>query len=219
MKPPQSWLDLPFFTQDWPAIEARLQGLNWLPGPDRVFAALALTPPERVRVVILGQDPYPTPGHANGLAFSVTPETALPRSLANIYKEMDSDLGATPSNGDLSHWARQGVLLLNTSLSVPPGEAGAHAKWGWDRLARQAVIKAQTQRPLAFLLWGAHAQKAIANLPRDCDLTLATAHPSPLSARRGFFGSRPFSQINQWLARQGEPIIDWTGLSPNPPQG
>ncbi len=219
MRPPASWSDLPFFGQAFPALAARLEGESWLPGPDCVFAALELTPPDAVRVVILGQDPYPTPGHANGLAFSVTPETALPRSLSNIYKEMDSDLGQRPVNGDLSHWARQGVLLLNTSLSVPPGAAGAHAKWGWDQLARQAVAHAQSHRPLAFVLWGGHAQKALAGLPRDQDLVIASAHPSPLSARRGFFGSRPFSQINDWLATRGETLIDWSGLSPAPPQG
>lgn len=206
---PAPWADLPFFRDDWPAIAARLRDRDWLPGPGRVFAALALTPPAAARVVILGQDPYPTPGHANGLAFSVTPETALPRSLKNIFAEMRDDIGAAPPNGDLSGWARQGVLLLNTALSVLPGQAGAHATWGWDRLARQAVARAQAERPLAFILWGAHAQKAVAGLPRDCDLVIATAHPSPLSARRGFFGSRPFSRVNDWLCARGEAPVDW----------
>lgn len=211
MIPPEGWADLDFFRHDWPAIRDRLEGIDWLPGPARVFAALSLTPPEAARVVILGQDPYPTPGHANGLAFSVTPQTALPRSLANIYREMDEDLGARPRNGDLSHWAQQGVLLLNTALSVPPGQAGAHAKWGWDRLARQVIRKAHDRRPLAFILWGAHAQKAVAGIPDPKDLVIATAHPSPLSARRGFFGSRPFSRVNDWLSARGEAPIDWTG--------
>lgn len=206
---PAPWADLPFFRDGWPAIAARLRDRDWLPGPGRVFAALALTPPAAARVVILGQDPYPTPGHANGLAFSVTPETALPRSLKNIFAEMRDDIGAAPPNGDLSGWARQGVLLLNTALSVLPGQAGAHATWGWDRLARQAVARAQAERPLAFVLWGAHAQKAVAGLPRDCDLVIATAHPSPLSARRGFFGSRPFSRVNDWLCARGEAPVDW----------
>lgn len=213
MTPPEAWAGLPFFAENWPAIRDRLAGQDWLPGPARLFAALELTPPEQVRVVILGQDPYPTPGHANGLAFSVSPETPLPRSLSNIYKELQEDIHAIPATGDLSHWARQGVLLLNTSLSVPPGQAGAHAKWGWDRLARQAVAKAQEHGPLAFLLWGNHAQKALAGLPRDRDLLIETAHPSPLSARRGFFGSRPFSRINDWLALRGAPEINWAGLS------
>lgn len=210
--PPTAWAHLPFFRDDWPAIRARLAGQpGWLPGPDRLFAALQAISPDRVRVVILGQDPYPTPGHANGLAFAVAPDVALPRSLRNIFAELGDDLGAQPVNGDLTPWAEQGVLLLNTSLSVPRGQAGAHAGWGWDRLARQVVADAQNHGPLAFLLWGGHAQKALAGLPRPQDLVIATAHPSPLSARRGFFGSRPFSRINDWLASQGRPPIDWTG--------
>ena len=208
---PAGWTDLAFFRRDWPAIRDRLAGSDWLPGPAKVFAALELTPPQAARVVILGQDPYPTPGHANGLAFSVTPQTPLPRSLANIYREMDEDLGARPRNGDLSHWARQGVLLLNTALSVPPGNAGAHAKWGWDRLVRQVIRQAHDRRPLVFVLWGAHAQKAVAGIPGADDLVIATAHPSPLSARRGFFGSRPFSRVNAWLIARGEAPIDWIG--------
>lgn len=212
MKPPASWAGLPFFQQDWPALRDRLAGLDFLPGPDQIFAALDLTPPEKVRVVILGQDPYPTPSHANGLAFSVSPTTPLPRSLNNIFKELQTDVQATPVTGDLSAWARQGVLLLNTALSVLPGQAGVHAKWGWDKLARQAVAEAQKHGPIAFILWGAHAQKAVAGLPRPQDLVIATAHPSPLSARRGFFGSRPFSQVNDWLAAQGKTPINWAGL-------
>lgn len=210
MTPPESWAHLPFFRNDWPTIHDRLAGSAFLPGPDRVFAALEATPPQIVRVVILGQDPYPTPGHANGLAFSVTPGTPLPRSLKNIFRELQDDIGAVPATGDLSHWARQGVLLLNSALSVIPGKAGAHASWGWSRLAREAVAEAQRHHPLAFLLWGNHAQKALAGLPRQQDLVIATAHPSPLSAKRGFFGSRPFSRINDWLTDQGEPPIDWT---------
>ncbi|MDO5606295.1 MAG: uracil-DNA glycosylase [Paracoccus sp. (in: a-proteobacteria)] len=208
---PRAWGDLAFFRDDWPAIRARLESGDFLPGPAAIFRALELCPPEQTRVVILGQDPYPTPGHADGLAFSVTPETPLPRSLSNIFKEMSQDIDATPANGDLSGWAQQGVLLLNTALSVPAGQAGAHARWGWDRLARQAVARAQSARPLAFVLWGNHAQKAMAGLPRAQDLVIATAHPSPLSARRGFFGSRPFSRINHWLAAGGETPIDWAG--------
>ena len=211
MTPPEAWAHLSFFRDSWPAIQTRLAGSDFLPGPQAIFRALQILPPQAVRVVILGQDPYPTPGHADGLAFSVTPETALPRSLSNIFKEMDSDLDTRPTNGDLSHWAQQGVLLLNTSLSVPPGAAGAHARWGWDKLAAQAVTEAQRHRPLAFILWGNHAQKALAGLPRPDDLLIESAHPSPLSARRGFFGSRPFSRVNDWLRDRGEAEIDWAG--------
>nr|WP_241865390.1 uracil-DNA glycosylase [Paracoccus salsus] len=211
---------MPFFREDWPAIRARLDGLagpDWIPGEDRLFAALEATTPQQVRVVVLGQDPYPTPGHANGLAFSVASHIALPRSLSNIFTELRDDLGSAPVTGDLSPWARQGVLLLNTSLSVTPGCAGAHAGWGWDRLARQAVATSQAHGPVAFLLWGAQARKAVAGLPRPQDLVIATAHPSPLSARRGFFGSRPFSRINDWLSARGDRPIDWTGQGDHAP--
>ncbi|MBM3606797.1 MAG: uracil-DNA glycosylase [Alphaproteobacteria bacterium] len=211
MTPPKAWAHLPFFHKEWPQIRDRLHDTTFLPGPDRIFAAMEGTPPERTRVVILGQDPYPTPGHANGLAFSVTPETPLPRSLANIFAELRDDLGAAPATGDLSYWADQGVLLLNSSLSVPPGQAGAHAGWGWHHLARQAVAEAQAHGPIAFILWGKQAQRTLEGLPRPQDLVIATAHPSPLSARRGFFGSRPFSRINDWLTTQGQPAIDWIG--------
>lgn len=210
--PPDSWAHLPFFRDDWPAIREKLHVTeHWLPGPECLFAALERLPPEKVRIVLLGQDPYPTPGHANGLAFSVAADTSLPRSLKNIYSELQADIGRTPATGDLSHWADQGVLLLNTSLSVPAGSAGGHAKWGWEKLARQAISEAQKHNPLVFLLWGAHAEKAVRGLPRDTDLQIASAHPSPLSARRGFFGSRPFSRINNWLIGQNLQPIDWAG--------
>ncbi|MDP3342680.1 uracil-DNA glycosylase [Frigidibacter sp.] len=210
------WGHLPFFARDWPGIAARLAsepGPVLPPAPQR-FAALALTPRDAVRVVILGQDPYPTPGHANGLAFSVAPGVALPRSLANIYREMEGDIGARPADGDLSHWARQGVLLLNTALSVPAGAAGAHARWGWDRLAAEVLADVSARHRAAFLLWGAHAQKASAAIvppPQGAHLRIETAHPSPLSARRGFFGSRPFSRINDWLVAEGDVPVDWAG--------
>lgn len=210
---PPEWAALPFFQLEWPALRDRLAAEAWLPGPGRVFAALDAVPPSAVRVVILGQDPYPTPGHANGLAFSVNPGVALPRSLANIFAEVEADIGVRPVSGDLTAWARQGVLLLNTALSVRAGAAGSHARWGWDALTRQAIAEARRHRPLAFLLWGAHAQKAVAGLPRQQDLVIATAHPSPLSARRGFFGSRPFSRVNAWLCARGDQPIDWSGVT------
>lgn len=214
MTPPELWADLPFFRNQWPVIRDRLAGTDFLPGPGAIFRALDLTAPDQVRVVILGQDPYPTPGHADGLAFSVTAGTALPRSLNNIFKEMREDIDAAPESGDLTHWARQGVLLLNSSLSVPAGQAGAHSRWGWDKLARDAVARAQSNGPLAFLLWGNNASKALAGLPRRDDLLIETAHPSPLSARRGFFGSRPFSRINEWLGAHRQQPVDWAGARP-----
>lgn len=211
---PAAWAQLPFFATDWPAVAARLAGQDWLPGPGRVFAALDAVPPQRVRVVILGQDPYPTPGHADGLAFSVAPGVALPRSLKNIFAEMRDDLGAAPADGNLAHWAAQGVLLLNTALSVPPGAAGGHARIGWQPLARQVVAEAQRHGPLAFVLWGRPAQAALSGLARPGDLLVESAHPSPLSARRGFFGSRPFSRVNAWLSTHRPAPVDWAGPRP-----
>ncbi|OWU83845.1 uracil-DNA glycosylase [Oceanicola sp. 22II-s10i] len=207
-----AWSDLPFFARDLPAIRDRLAAETRviLPPDHQRFAALEAAQPDAVRAVILGQDPYPTPGHAHGLAFSAEPDVRpLPRSLGNIYREMQDDLGAAPPNGDLRFWARQGVLLLNTALSVPAGEAGGHAKLGWDRLTRQ-VLQRLSDRPRAFVLWGGHAQKFRDAITGDDHLILASAHPSPLSARRGFFGSRPFSSVNKWLTARGEKDINWT---------
>lgn len=213
---PGAWAHLPFFERDYPTIEATLAAETRpiLPPAPQRFAALDACPPEATRVVILGQDPYPTPGHAHGFAFSVEPDVRpLPRSLGNIFKEMEADLGAPPSDGDLRFWASQGVLLLNTALSVPAGEAGAHAKLGWTHLV-QEVLAEVSQRPTAFLLWGKQAQALARHISTPKNgaqhLLIESAHPSPLSARRGFFGSRPFSRINSWLAAQGQPEINWT---------
>jgi len=208
---PEAWGHLPFFRRDWPAIEAALAAETRpvLPPAPMRFAALALTPPEAVRVVILGQDPYPTPGHAHGLAFSVEPEVhPLPRSLQNIFKEMRDDLGASPGSGDLRFWAAQGVLLLNVALSVPAGAAGGHGGFGWQRLAEE-VLAEISMRPTAFLFWGARAQAMARHVSAGDHLLIASAHPSPLSARCGFFGSRPFSRVNGWLAARGEVPIGW----------
>jgi uracil-DNA glycosylase len=210
---PAAWAHLPFFARDWPRIAAALaaEARPVLPPAPARFAALALTPPEAVRVVILGQDPYPTPGHAHGLAFSVEPDVRpLPRSLRNIFAEMRDDLGACPATGDLRPWARQGVLLLNTCLTVPAGEAGGHARLGWQRLAEE-VLAEVSGRPTAFLLWGGQAQALRAHLRAGEHLVIETAHPSPLSARRGFFGSRPFGRVNAWLGARGEAPIRWAG--------
>ncbi|EAQ01507.1 uracil-DNA glycosylase [Pseudooceanicola batsensis HTCC2597] len=207
--PPSAWSDLAFFREDYPRIAAATAGTDILPPAAQRFAALDLTPPDATRVVILGQDPYPTPGHANGLAFSVAPDVRpLPRSLSNIFQELEDDLGDRPATGDLSSWARQGVLLLNTALSVPAGRAGGHAKLGWSGLTRQ-VLGRLGDRPRAFLLWGGHAQGFRDHIRGGDHLILASPHPSPLSARRGFFGSRPFSSVNNWLKQRGEPPIDW----------
>lgn len=209
--PPPGWADLPFFATDWPRIQAALgaETRPILPPAPQIFAALAATGPDAVRVVILGQDPYPTPGHAHGLAFSVEANVQpLPRSLRNIFAEMQSDLGQSPPNGDLHHLARQGVLLLNTVLTVPAGQADGHKALGWQALTAQVLARLAT-RPCAYLLWGAKAQKAAADVDPARNLKIETAHPSPLSARRGFFGSRPFSRVNAWLQARGEPVINW----------
>ncbi|MCB1333062.1 MAG: uracil-DNA glycosylase [Roseivivax sp.] len=213
LTPPRAWTHLPFFTTDLPRIAAALaeDSRDILPPESQVFAALDACPPDQTRVVILGQDPYPTPGHAHGLAFSVAPDVRpLPRSLNNIFKEMQADLGASPATGDLRDWARQGVLLLNTALTVPAGDAGGHARLGWSALTRQ-VLDALNDTPRAFVLWGGHAQGFAPHLTHPGHLVLTSAHPSPLSARRGFFGSRPFSRVNDWLKAKGQQPIDWTG--------
>lgn len=206
-----AWAQLPFWQDQWPAVQAALaRETDVLPPPEHMFAALRHTPPDAVRVVILGQDPYPTPGHANGLAFAVAKGVALPRSLANIYREMEADLGLRPTDGDLTFWADQGVLLLNTALSVLAGSAGAHARLGWDALIDQVLAQTAT-RPTAYVLWGAKAQARAKHITGPSHFKLETAHPSPLSARRGFFGSAPFSRVNAWLEHQGQTPIDWAG--------
>lgn len=211
LRVPKDWAHLPFFTEDLPAITEQLaqDSREILPPKQQVFAAFDACAPDAVKVVILGQDPYPTPGHAHGLAFSVEPGVKLPRSLNNIYKEMVEDLGSAPITGDLRGWAKQGVLLLNTALTVPAGEANAHQKLGWAKLTEQ-VIAALSDRPRAFVLWGGHAQGFAKHIRGGDHLILKTAHPSPLSARRGFFGSRPFSKVNDWLKANGQTEIDWT---------
>jgi len=206
------WAELPFFAADWPRIAEQLaaEPREILPPAPKIFAALEHLQPAAVEVVILGQDPYPTPGHAHGYAFSAEPHVRpIPRSLANIFKELHDDLGAPPEDPDLRFWADQGVLLLNNVLTVPAGSANGHAKLGWQTLTAQ-VLARLSDRPRAYLLWGAHAQKAAAEVDPAQNLKIETPHPSPLSARRGFFGSRPFSRVNDWLQGQGKPGIHWT---------
>ncbi|MCZ4367156.1 uracil-DNA glycosylase [Sulfitobacter dubius] len=206
------WAELPFFAADWPRIAEQLaaEPREILPPAPKIFAALEHLQPAAVEVVILGQDPYPTPGHAHGYAFSAEPHVRpIPRSLANIFKELQDDLGAPPEDPDLRFWADQGVLLLNNVLTVPAGSANGHAKLGWQTLTAQVLARI-SDRPRAYLLWGAHAQKAAAEVDPAQNLKIETPHPSPLSARRGFFGSRPFSRVNDWLQGQGKPGIHWT---------
>jgi uracil-DNA glycosylase len=182
-----------------------------LPHSSLWFNALTTTDLDQVKVVILGQDPYPTPGHAHGLCFSVMPEVKpIPKSLNNIYKELKEDLGIVNSNGNLQSWADQGVLLLNSVLTVEAGKANSHQGQGWEQLTDRIieVLNEQTS-PIAFVLWGAYAQKkgSIVNNPQH--LVLRSPHPSPLSSYRGFFGSKPFSKINDFLIEKGREPINW----------
>lgn len=181
----------------------------FLPPGDDILRAFQ-DPFDRVKVLIVGQDPYPTPGHAMGLSFSTRPGVRpLPRSLANIYRELTSDLGLpVPEDGDLSAWSRQGVLLLNRVLTVRPGAAGSHRGKGWEQVTETAIrALVDRQRPLVAILWGRDAQTAgrfLGDTPR-----IESAHPSPLSASRGFFGSRPFSRANELLVSAGAEEVDW----------
>lgn len=181
------------------------------PSADEVFTAFHLTPLEEVRVVILGQDPYHGRGQAHGLSFSVKPTVEIPPSLVNIYKELEEDMGCyIPNNGYLEKWARQGILLLNTVLTVRAHQANSHRGIGWEEFTDAAIrILNKQDRPMVFLLWGRPAQAKQALLDNPKHLILKAPHPSPLSAYRGFFGSRPFSKINQFLQEQGEKVIDW----------
>ena len=186
-------------------------GKTIYPKGTEYFSALNLTPFDKVKVVILGQDPYHGPNQAHGLCFSVKPEIPPPPSLINIYKELHSDLGIAPQrHGFLESWAKQGVLLLNSVLTVEQGNAGSHQKKGWENFT-DAVIESLNNESenLVFVLWGAYAQKKGQFIDREKHLVLESVHPSPLSAHRGFFGTKPFSQINQYLIQHGSVPIDW----------
>ncbi|MCH9692832.1 MAG: uracil-DNA glycosylase [Gammaproteobacteria bacterium] len=183
-----------------------------LPQQSQIFNAFNTTPFEEVKIVILGQDPYHGRGQAHGLCFSVLPGVRIPPSLQNIYKELEADLGVVPAaHGYLQSWAEQGVLLLNATLTVEEGKAGAHQKRGWEEFTDAAIHALAEQREgLAFILWGLQAQKKGAFINDKRHLILRAPHPSPLSAHRGFFGSKPFSQTNHWLKKRGQQPIDWT---------
>lgn len=181
------------------------------PAGKEMFAAFNMTPLERVKVVILGQDPYHGPGQAHGLCFSVRPGVPLPPSLVNIYRELETDLGIAPAgHGCLSHWAEQGVLLLNSVLSVERGRAASHQGQGWERFTDCAIEAVNRDcEHVVFMLWGAYAQRKGAVIDGGRHLVLKAPHPSPLSAHRGFFGCRHFSQANAWLESMGREPVDW----------
>ena len=182
------------------------------PQADDIFNALHYTDFQSVKVVLLGQDPYHGPNQAHGLSFSVQPGVSLPPSLRNIFKELNDDLGIPiPNNGYLKHWADQGVLLLNTVLTVREGEAHSHKGKGWEQLTNK-IIETLNKKPdpVVFLLWGKPAQSKISLIDQEKHSIITSVHPSPLSARRGFFGSRPFSKTNELLRKNGLKEIDWS---------
>ncbi|MES2854936.1 MAG: uracil-DNA glycosylase [Bdellovibrionota bacterium] len=187
------------------------KGKKIYPKPSEWFAAFDATPFEKVRVVILGQDPYHGPGQAHGLSFSVQPGVRPPPSLLNMYKELKTDLGVERvTTGTLTKWAEQGVLLLNSVLTVEDGKPGSHRKRGWEKFTDKVIQRLNDEREhVVFVLWGAYAQKKGQFIDREKHLVIESVHPSPLSAMRGFMGSRPFSKINNYLKKHGQPPIDW----------
>jgi uracil-DNA glycosylase len=195
------------------AVELRRRaGEIIYPGQSQIFHALELTPPEKVRVVILGQDPYHGPDQAMGLSFSVPRGVPLPPSLKNIYKELSDDIGCEiPSHGDLTHWASQGVLLLNSSLSVSAGLPGSHSNIGWQNITDTIICAlSEHYNNIVFILWGNHAIAKSHLIDTSRHLIITAPHPSPLSAYRGFFGGRYFSRANKYLNNHGRGLIDWS---------
>ncbi len=223
---PESWLQVlgPEFDEPYMKelraflAEEKREHVVFPPGPD-IFAAFAPVGFEAVRVVLLGQDPYHGPGQAHGLCFSVRRGVEIPPSLRNIYKELQSDLGIPPrAHGALGAWARQGVLLLNTTLTVRAHVANSHRERGWERFTDRVIFELERRRSgLVFVLWGAAAGRKASMIDASRHLVLTAPHPSPLSANKGFFGRRPFSTINRWLTERGEAPINWDPDAPPTP--
>jgi uracil-DNA glycosylase len=208
----RSELEAPYFKELQRFVNSERARQAIYPPHDEVFAALHLTPYASVRVLILGQDPYHGTGQAHGLCFSVRPGVPLPPSLENIFTELEQDVGVRrPDHGCLDCWARQGVLLLNATLTVRAGQAASHQGKGWERFT-DAVIEAVNRKPepVVFILWGASARKKRTLIDTSRHVIIESAHPSPLSARNGFFGSRPFSRANAALVAAGREPVDWT---------
>lgn len=184
------------------------QTVDVFPDPDQLFRCLDLV--QTPKVVILGQDPYPTPGHANGLAFAVNEECQIPKSLINIFKELETDIPGSYPNRTLLPWVRQGVILLNTTLTVESGKAGSHRNLGWDKVTNEIIFNLSSNyHYLVFILWGNHAQEKKPLIDTTKHLILTSPHPSPLSAARGFFGSKPFSKTNDYLIAHQSTPIQW----------
>lgn len=201
----------PYYAELFKFVKEEYAARKVFPPADDIFNAFHLTPLHEVKVVILGQDPYHNDGQAHGLCFSVKPDVDVPPSLVNIYQELHDDLGCfIPDNGYLTKWAEQGVLMLNTVLTVRAHQANSHRGKGWEEFTDAAIrILNEQDRPIVFILWGSPAQKKAAMLHNPKHLILKAPHPSPLSAYRGFFGSRPFSQTNEFLKKNGLEPIDW----------
>lgn len=202
---------LEYFTDLCAYVEEERQHHNVYPAPHNVFAALQETAFSDTRIVVLGQDPYHGKNQAHGLCFSVQHDVATPPSLANIFTELENDLGVTrPTHGCLTHWAQQGVLLLNTTLTVRDGEPGSHHGKGWERFTDHIIsLLNDRPEPVAFVLWGNPARRKKALITTPHHTIIEAPHPSPLSAHRGFFGSRPFSALNHFLANNGYPKMSW----------
>ncbi|MNB77659.1 Uracil-DNA glycosylase [compost metagenome] len=202
----------PYFQELRYALAAEYKQYTVYPPKELLFSALKLTPYSKTRVVILGQDPYHGAGQAHGLSFSVKPGVRIPPSLRNIYQELHSDVGtAVPNHGSLLHWAEEGVLMLNAVLTVREGQPNSHKGLGWETFT-DAIMEKLNERaePLVFILWGSHAQKKGAYIDKSRHKVIQSPHPSPFSAHRGFLGSRPFSQANQYLESHGLTGIDWS---------
>ncbi|RNB61690.1 uracil-DNA glycosylase [Brevibacillus gelatini] len=201
----------PYYLKLRQILKEEYQTRTIYPDMYHIFTALHLTSYEQAKVVILGQDPYHGPGQAHGLSFSVRPGIKPPPSLVNIYKELQSDLNCTiPEHGYLSHWAKQGVMMLNAVLTVRAGTPNSHKGIGWEQFTDRIIhLLNERERPLVFILWGRHAQEKAAFIDKKRHCIIASPHPSPFSANRGFFGSRPFSRANAFLRSQGMEEIDW----------
>ena len=199
-----------YFTTLWEKVKEEYQTTKCFPPKNQIFRAIELTPFEEVKVVIIGQDPYHNDNQANGLCFSVSDKVTAPPSLKNIFKELEDDLGIKKTSNELEMWAKQGVLLLNATLTVRAHKANSHKDLGWEKFT-DFIIKeiSDKKENVVFVLWGAFAQKKAGLIDTSKHFIIQSVHPSPLSARKGFFGSRPFSKINQFLEEKGKEPINW----------
>ena len=199
-----------YFTTLWEKVKEEYQTTKCFPPKNQIFRAIELTPFEEVKVVIIGQDPYHNDNQANGLCFSVSDKVTAPPSLKNIFKELEDDLGIKKTSNELEMWAKQGVLLLNATLTVRAHEANSHKDLGWEKFT-DFIIKeiSDKKENVVFVLWGAFAQKKAGLIDASKHFIIQSAHPSPFSVHKGFFGSRPFSKINQFLKEKGKEPINW----------